>query len=206
MKPHPPMLAPENFDAPHVPESLILPTQWRDLSRVVTHSPELRLMRAVLDDAFYCVMSYCGSPHVRAQRLFAEAYTWLMNDDDHWLYAFVSICRYLDLDESWIRRGMRAWLKQHPHGFARSYDQAYQKKTRVTPGTRHARYRGVAWQRKIRGCEQWRVYVRTPDGRTCEIGSYGTKSQACAAVLRAKKNAQLSVAKALAKKEAEIAA
>ncbi len=206
MKPHPPLLAPENFDAPHVPESLILPTQWRDLSHTVTHTPELRLMRAVLDDAFYCLTRYCGSSHVRARRLFAEAYDWLMSKDDHWLYTFVSICRYLDLDESWVRQGMCAWLEKHPHVPPPSYDRASQKKTRVMPGNAAIARSPRAWQQKIRGCEQWRVYLRTPEGGICELGSYGSHSEATAAVKRAKNHWRQAFAKALAKKEAELAA
>lgn len=206
-RPHAPEFAPENLDAPHVPESIILPSQWRDLSRTVTHAPELRLLRAVLDDALYCLMSYAGSSHTRAQRLFTEAYEWVMSDDDHYLYSFCSICSYLDIDANYLRPGIQRWLAQRPCGYRRRYDLAYQKKTHVHFRIgRPSRENQVAWQQKVRGCEQWRVYLRTPEGHICVLGSYETKNEAWRAVRRIKENPEFAFQKALAKKEAQIEA
>jgi hypothetical protein len=41
--------------------------------------------------------------------MFQEIYEWFWDKNSDWLYAFESICEYLDLDPDAIRRGLERW-------------------------------------------------------------------------------------------------
>jgi hypothetical protein len=41
--------------------------------------------------------------------MFQEIYDWFWDKNRDWLYAFESICEYLDLDPDAIRRGLVRW-------------------------------------------------------------------------------------------------
>lgn len=72
-------------------------------------SSEYRLLLAVLQDAVACWFRYCRAQDGRDRRLFQEVYEWFWDKEDEWLYAFESICEYLDLDPDAIRRGLLRW-------------------------------------------------------------------------------------------------
>lgn len=75
----------------------------------VRWSSEYRLLLAVLQDAVACWFRYCRFRNVREQRLFQEIHSWFWEKDQNWLYAFESICEYLDLNADAIRRGLLRW-------------------------------------------------------------------------------------------------
>jgi hypothetical protein len=72
-------------------------------------SSEYRLLLAVLQDAVACWFRYCRFRNTREQRLFQEIHSWFWEKDQRWLYAFESICEYLDLNADAIRRGLLRW-------------------------------------------------------------------------------------------------
>lgn len=72
-------------------------------------SSEYRLLLAVLQDAVACWFRYCRFRNAREQRLFQEIRSWFWEKDQSWLYAFESICEYLDLNADAIRRGLLRW-------------------------------------------------------------------------------------------------
>jgi hypothetical protein len=72
-------------------------------------SSEYRLLLAVLQDAVACWFRYCRAQSGRERRLFQEIYEWFWDKNRDWLYAFESICEYLDLDPDAIRRGLVRW-------------------------------------------------------------------------------------------------
>lgn len=70
---------------------------------------EQRLLFAVLQDAVACWLRYREGRSPRERRLFAETYDWFWSEERGWLFAFERICELLDLDPSYIRRGLLRW-------------------------------------------------------------------------------------------------
>jgi hypothetical protein len=99
-----------------VPESL-LPVQFVELlQRPVERKPELRLMIAVLEEAFRTFCGCAGSPGRRNQRLFQEAADWFASSDASWPFAFEYICDALGLEPQWIRQLLRRWEARRTAG------------------------------------------------------------------------------------------
>jgi hypothetical protein len=63
---------------------------------------ERALMRAVLEDAFRCLMGDVGPAGERAQ-LALDARAWIDNRDTRWPFSFESICESLGLDAGRLR-------------------------------------------------------------------------------------------------------
>ncbi|MBI3246750.1 MAG: hypothetical protein HYZ50_09605 [Deltaproteobacteria bacterium] len=70
---------------------------------------ERRLLAAVLHNAVETIFRYRHdySPHGR--RLFKEAHDWFWSAQAWGLYSFESICSHLQLEASYIRRGLKRW-------------------------------------------------------------------------------------------------
>ncbi len=72
------------------------------------HTPEIRLIAAVLEDAIDCYLKYCSAKTRRGKRIFTEAAQWIFNRDEDWLFGFNNICEMLKLDPDYIRRVLNA--------------------------------------------------------------------------------------------------
>lgn len=85
-------------------QEFILPEQFHDIVHrsISETSPEKRLMTAILWDALERV-SLAAVIRRRNNNLAKEAYHWFFSEDRQWLYAFLSICDYLDVNPSLIR-------------------------------------------------------------------------------------------------------
>lgn len=92
---------------------LLLPEQFFVSAResAAVWTGERRLLYAVLQDAVHAFLKYRDSHSVRGQRLFRETQAWFWSENCDWLYAFGSICLYLQLDPDHIRRGLQRWLR-----------------------------------------------------------------------------------------------
>jgi len=87
---------------------LIEQAWWGEDSQVTLRwNSEYRLMLAVLQDAVMCWVRCSRTRNMRERRMFQEIYAWFWNRDRSWLYAFESICEYLDLEPDAIRRGLK---------------------------------------------------------------------------------------------------
>ena len=64
-------------------------------------------MLAVLDDVIECFQKYAGARDGKGGRLFREAEEWILERDSEWLFSFDNICDVLNLDPSYIRRGLK---------------------------------------------------------------------------------------------------
>jgi len=84
---------------------ILLPSQHFRAAR--KHSPEQRLMIAVLHDALDCVEKYRGATDPQGRRIFQEAKQWLLADETHWPYSFEHICAALDLDSGAVLRRLQ---------------------------------------------------------------------------------------------------
>ena len=86
----------------------LLPSQFfTALQRRSARTPEQRLMFAILFDA---VSVYCRERDPatsKERRLLRETQRWITNNDRTWVFSFLRICDALDLDASYIRRGLR---------------------------------------------------------------------------------------------------
>lgn len=82
----------------------VLPIQFYEARQ---RSPEEELLRAILFHAYNDLVHYGARMHQgTARRLYADAWAWFANDDELWLYSFVSICAALGLNPAAIREGL----------------------------------------------------------------------------------------------------
>lgn len=72
-----------------------------------------RLLLAVLEEAIHTFLKYHDARTIRGKRAFREAQIWFSSKENHWLYAFESVCQHLHLDPDYIRRGLKLKRCQH---------------------------------------------------------------------------------------------
>src|SRR5438128_8659286 len=95
----------------------LLPSQYFDrLRRRSEYDAERRLMIAVLEDAVDVYRKQAGAREHRGQQLFADAEEWIENRDRTWLFSFENICDVLDIDASYVRRGLHEWKRRARRG------------------------------------------------------------------------------------------
>jgi hypothetical protein len=95
----------------------LLPSQFFDrLRRRSEYDAERRLMIAVLEDAVDVYRKQAGARDPRGVQLFDEAEEWIENTDRTWLFSFENICDVLDIDSSYVRRGLHEWKKRGEAG------------------------------------------------------------------------------------------
>jgi hypothetical protein len=83
---------------------------WGDTSQAALHwKSEYRLMLAVLQDVLMGWVRHRRARTLRERRLFQEISAWFWDQDRSSLYAFESICEYLELAPSAIRKGLTNW-------------------------------------------------------------------------------------------------
>lgn len=73
---------------------------------------ERALMRAVLEDALFCVHTYRDAPRRSQRRLAQEATAWIWAEDHRWPFSFCNICQALGLDPDYLRLGVKRWRQQ----------------------------------------------------------------------------------------------
>ncbi len=89
---------------------ILLPAQYfATLRRKGTQEPERRLVIAILEDAVDCFHKHLFARDHKAQQLFEDAETWILSEDRDWPFSFENICELLDLNASYLRRGLLSW-------------------------------------------------------------------------------------------------
>jgi hypothetical protein len=99
---------------------VVLPSQF--FATVHRQAPnkkaECRLLIAVLNDAIACFRKYGHSRNRRERRLFEEAETWIMSQDDAHrsradgqapCFSFQYVCQALGIDAEYLRQGLDRW-------------------------------------------------------------------------------------------------
>lgn len=84
-----------------------LPSQLKDIwhkSRAVR--PERALALAVLEQSMEDLRKFRFADRRRQQRLYMEAYRWVMSNDRAWPFSFVCLCDQLNLEVEPMRRGL----------------------------------------------------------------------------------------------------
>ena len=89
---------------------LMVPSQFFDRIKV-EHSaqPEKRLMLAVMEDAISTFQKSVHGLTRRQRRLLRETEEWMSEADNQWPFSFENICAALDIEPSYLRRGLRDW-------------------------------------------------------------------------------------------------
>ncbi len=78
---------------------------WRD--------GEHRLVAAVLQDAIETFHKCAFAEGVEKREQFSEVYRWVIDEQNHTLFAFTTICDILDLDSDCLREGLLMWFEQN---------------------------------------------------------------------------------------------
>src|SRR2546427_3157726 len=99
---------------PIVPETTVLPEQFRLQAKTDAFLPAKRLMVAVLERALGEYETYAARTDWRERRQFAEVEAWFASDDTGWPFSFVPICEALGLDVPSVRAGPPLFHAQAP--------------------------------------------------------------------------------------------
>jgi len=100
------------------PDSVLAPQFFATLRRQAPRKKgEWLLIIAVLEDAVFCFQKYLFARDPHGQRLFRDAWEWLMvpqprpipKNEDATGFSFEYICDVLGLDPDYLRHGLRAW-------------------------------------------------------------------------------------------------
>jgi hypothetical protein len=86
---------------------------FRSLFKRTIHEGEKELMLAVLEDAINSFQTYIAADNEKERKQFQEAQEWILGKNEDWLVSFDNVCEVLDLDPSYVRRGLTAWAKRH---------------------------------------------------------------------------------------------
>jgi hypothetical protein len=73
-------------------------------------SGELRLLWAVLADGIECYLRSGAHPSAGRRKLFQEAKAWIESTEGEELCSFMGLCGALEIDPSYLRRGLRRRL------------------------------------------------------------------------------------------------
>lgn len=89
---------------------VLLPAQDRPAHASATSQlPERRLYFAVLQDAVDCFQKYLVTADRRQRGLYLDAEAWILSRERGWPFAFENVCEQLNLDATYLRRGLLAW-------------------------------------------------------------------------------------------------
>ena len=93
----------ENFLQPEVILSIQFDVLWRGPAKL---TPERSLLLAMLEQAVSDLWNYRFRPRRKAQRMYLDAYQWVMSSDRSHPFSFVNICEALELTPTALRAGM----------------------------------------------------------------------------------------------------
>jgi hypothetical protein len=91
---------------------------FESLSKRKIREGEKELMLAILEDAVNSFQQHLTAGNEKDRKQFQEAQEWILGKNDDGLFSFDSVCETLDLDPSYIRRGLIAWAKRHGHSIS----------------------------------------------------------------------------------------
>jgi len=92
---------------------VLLPSQHADRTgRRRLLDGEHRLMVAILEDAIDVYRKQAAARDTRKRHMFEDAEAWIEDRDTVWIFSFENICAVLDLDPSYIRKGLHEWKRR----------------------------------------------------------------------------------------------
>lgn len=92
---------------------MVVPSQWH---RRPGWTPEQRLLHAVLEDAIWVLhtQNYLYRLSLRSFHLYKEAYDWVHDDDQSYIFSFRPLCDALRLDPDAVRAALDAECAAYP--------------------------------------------------------------------------------------------
>lgn len=84
------------------------------------HEGELRLMLAILEDGFRCILKHRSARRPREKRILLEALVWINDESAEWIFSFESICGFLGIHPEWLRRAAHRLARGGGAGAGRS--------------------------------------------------------------------------------------
>ncbi len=88
----------------YLPDNIVHHSQFLDIWCGPGHSPERDLAAATLEAAAVDLQQYRFASGRRRQKMYWEAYDWVVSDDRRWSYSFANICEFLGLSPEATRR------------------------------------------------------------------------------------------------------
>jgi hypothetical protein len=105
---------PEDRGTELLEPDIVTPDQFAGLlKRRSWQDGERRLMAAVLLDGVETFHTHAFSESPEGQELFEESKRWVMDDQDHSLFAFETVCAVLEIEPAYLRGGLLAWVEQN---------------------------------------------------------------------------------------------
>ena len=74
--------------------------------------PEQQLLVSVLEEAVADYRRFVFARDKKGARRFCDAETWIMNDDNDWVFSFSNCCGVLGIMPGYLRKGLLAWREQ----------------------------------------------------------------------------------------------
>ena len=71
--------------------------------------PEEQLMVSVLEEGVADFQRFVLARDKKGARRFTEAETWIMSDDNDWVFSFANCCAVLGIEPGYLRKGLLAW-------------------------------------------------------------------------------------------------
>jgi hypothetical protein len=94
------------------PDVLLVSEYLQVYQSNTTHTPEMRLIAAVLEDAIDCYIKYLFAKTRRGKRLCNEAEEWIFSHSEDWVFSFENICGMLKLEPNYIRRVLSRYKQE----------------------------------------------------------------------------------------------
>jgi len=87
---------------------------YLDTIRRKSHlEPEKELMLAVLEQAIDCFRINIFQRTKKQQELYREVESWILDENQRWLYSFDIICETLDISPTYLRARLILWKRKH---------------------------------------------------------------------------------------------
>lgn len=80
-----------------------------ELSKRTVREGEEGLLLAMLEMATEDFQKYVLAKDSQGKELFRDAEEWILSKGTRWFFSFENVCRHLQLDPAYIRRGLMSW-------------------------------------------------------------------------------------------------
>jgi hypothetical protein len=95
------------------PDVLLVSEYLQVYQSSAAHTPEIKLIAAVLEDAIDCYVKNLGAKTRRGKRICNEAEEWIFGQSDDWIFSFENICEMLKLEPNYIRRVLVRYKQEY---------------------------------------------------------------------------------------------
>jgi hypothetical protein len=107
------MLADADFKIIALPPDDTTAHDYFEIHRSRAETPEIQLLRAVLENGVRESMGEVSSIHPRYRQAEIEsAREWILSDEGNYVFSFLNVCAVLEIDAGYVRRMVRAKIGQ----------------------------------------------------------------------------------------------